>query len=231
VKPLDAACEGYRVPLKFRDQQVPRELIETLIAESRKVPYAFYLDPLHVYVATEPEIRNEIAEGCFNHPLVRTAPCVVVYTGYRYAAKEQEAILERLLETNQISIEEAERARQALELHFDISPAGIGWVGKLVGAPIMRLFTSMPQLPAVHKREYLTRQIMRSAMTFFWASESFGLNTKIVESYDEWRIKSALNIPWHHVVVSVMLVGYADKSKKMRSPVDLDEVIHWNKTS
>ncbi len=72
---------------------------------------------------------------------------------------------------------------------------------------------------------------MRSVMTFFWAAESNGLSAKIVESYDEWRIKRALNIPWHHIVVSVMLVGYAQDKSKTIAPVDLDEVVHWNKTS
>ena len=133
-------------------------------------------------------------------------------------------------------LDEAEKARHALELHFDVSPLGIGWIGKAIGAPLMHLFTAMPQLPAVHKREFLCRQVMRSVMTFFWAAESHDLSVKLVESYDEWRIKWALTIPWHHIVVSVMLVGYSDRENKQVSLQSLDEqslndTVHWNKPS
>ena len=72
---------------------------------------------------------------------------------------------------------------------------------------------------------------MRSVMTFFWAAESHSLSVKLIESYDEWRIKWAITIPWHHIVVSVMLVGYSDQENKQVPIQSLDDLVHWNKTS
>ncbi len=230
MKSLDEIIATHTEPLTFKNQPVPEELIATLINSSRVTPYAFYLQPTHYYVITEDAIKEKISKACFNSPLIKQAPLVVIFTGDRFAPKHQEAILDGALEEKELTVDQAEKARQALQLHFDVSPIGLGWLGKLLGAPIIRLFTTMPQIPAVHKREFLCRQVMRSVMTFFWAAESNGLNARIVESYDEWRIKWALNIPWHHIVVSVMLVGYAQDKGKTITPLDSSEVVHWNKT-
>lgn len=231
MKSLDAIISNYREPVSFRNQPVCKDLIATLLQASKVVPYAFHLQPTHYYVVDEEAVKESIARACFNQPLVKLAPAIIIFSADRFCARDQEAHLQAELEENTITVDEAEKARRALELHFDISPLGLGWLGKLVGGPILRLFTSMPQLPAIHKREFLTRQVMRSVMTCYWAAQSHGLASKILDTYDEWRIKRALNIPWHQIVVSVMLVGYAQEQGKVPAPVDLDEVVHWNKTS
>lgn len=231
MKSPSDVISNHREPLSFSNQPVSKDLIAELIQASKVVPYAFHLQPTHYYVVTEEAVKEGISKACFNQVLVRQTPAIIVFTGDRFCAKDQEAYLQNALEENTITIDDAEKARHALQLHFDISPLGFGWLGKLVGGPILRLFTPMPQLPAVHKREFLTRQVMRSVMTFFWAAESHGLNAKILESYDEWRMKRALNIPWHQIVVSVMLVGYSQERANTPAPIDLDEVVHWNKTS
>lgn len=228
MKSLDPVISSYREPLSYRNQEVSQDLLANIIQTSRVVPYAFYLDPTRYYVITDNVLKSSIWEACFKQPLVHEAPAIIVFTASRHADKEQEMQLDHALSEQAISIEEAERARHAKELHFDISPLGLGWFGKLIGAPFMRLFTTMPHLPAIHKREFLCRQVMRAVMTAFWEAESFGLNAKIVESYDEWKIKKALNIPWHNIVVSVMLVGYAEELGKTVSALSLDEVVHWN---
>lgn len=231
MKSLDAIITSYKRPLTFRNEVVSKDLIATLIQTSKVVPYAFHLQPTHYYVVTDEAVKEGIAKACFNQPLVKSAPAIIIFTGDRFCARAQEEHIETALEENTMTPDEAEKARRALQLHFDVSPLGLGWFGKLIGAPLIHLFTAMPQLPAVHKREFLTRQVMRSVMTFFWAAESHGLNAKIIESYDEWRIKWSLNIPWHQIVVSVMLVGYSQEQGSTLAPVDLDEVVHWNKTS
>lgn len=230
MRSLDAILSSHREPVSYRSQPVPKDLIETLLESSRRLQFAFYLQPTHYYVVTDDTVKEAIYKACFKQPLVRAAPAIIIFTGDRFAAREQEVLLDVALEENDISVDEAERERSARALHFDVSPLGLGWIGKLIGAPFMRLFTTMPQIPAVHKREFLTRQVMRSVMSFFWLAESHGLSPKIVDSYDEWRVKWALNIPWHQIVVSVMLVGYAQETKKISSPLTLDEVVHWNKT-
>ncbi len=217
--------DTYREPLSFKDEAVPEKVLRQLIFDSNILPYSFYLQPAHYFVATTLETRQKVWEAAFKQPIVLEAPALIVLTGDRFAAKEQEFYLDEELSLGNISPDEAERARGALKLHFDTSPLGIGWIGKLIGGPLLHLFTTMPQLPAVHKREFLTRQVMRSAMTLFWQASLMGLAPKIIDSYDEWRIKRALNIPWHHIVVSLMLIGYAKDEAKKRQSVRLDENI------
>ncbi len=231
MKSLDAIISSSREPLSFRSQLISKELIETIVESSRRLHFAFYLQPTQYYIVTDESVKEAVYKACFKQPIVKQAPVIVVFTGDRFAHNNQEYLLDSALEANELTVEEAESARTAAQLHFDVSPLGIGWLGKLIGAPLMRLFTTMPQLPAIHKREFLTRQVMRSVMSFFYMAESHGLNAKIVESYDEWRVKWALNIPWHQIVVSVMLVGYADETKKIPSALALEEVLHWNKTT
>lgn len=210
MKSLDATVADYREPTIFTNKPVATELIDTLLQTAKKVPEAFHLQPTHTTIITDQKQKDAICSACFNMSLVRQAPVIIIFSGDRFCAREQESQLLEALEENRITLDEADKARTALKLHFDTSPIGFGWLGKLIGAPILRLFTSMPQIPAVHKREFLTRQVMRSVMTFFWAGCSHELGIKLVESYDEWRIKWALNIPWHHIIVSVMLVGYTE---------------------
>ncbi len=217
--------DTWREPLSYKDEAVPEKVLRQLIMDSNVVPYAFYLQPAHYFVATATDTKQKVWEAAFKQPRILEAPAIIVITGDRFCAKEHEFYLDTELGSGNISPEEAERARGAVKLHFDTSPLGIGWIGKLIGGPLIHLFTTMPQLPAVHKREFLTRQVMKSTMTLFWQAHSMGLSPKIIDSYDEWRIKRALNIPWHHIVVSLMLVGYAKSEAKKRVSVTLEENI------
>ncbi len=231
MKSLDAIISESREPLSFRSQLISKELIETIVESSRRLHFAFYLQPTNYYIVTDESLKEAIYKACFKQPIVKQAPAIVIFTGDRFAHKDKEYLLDKALEAGEITTAEAETTQTALELHFDVSPLGLGWFGKLVGAPLMRLFTTMPQIPAIHKREFLTRQVMKSVMSFYWAAESHGLSAKIVESYDEWRVKWAVHIPWHQIVVSVMLVGYAEETRKIPAPLALEEVVHWNKTT
>jgi len=219
VKSFDTRLE----PLSYKDEALPEHVLKQLALDSTILPCAFYLQPTHIYIAQSADVKDKLFEAAFKQPLVKQAPAIIVFTGDRFVAKGQDAALDEELAVGNITVDEAERARQAAKLHFDVSPLGMGWLGKLVAAPIMHIFTTMPQLPAIHKREFLTRQVMRSFMTLFWQAHSMGLSPKIVDSYDEWRIKRALNIPWHQIVVSCMLLGYAKSEEKKRNSVTLDE--------
>lgn len=227
MKSLDTAISAYREPLTYSDEKVPEELLKKLLNASRQLPYAFYLQPTRYHIVTEQ--NDGLYNACFKQPLVKQAPAIIIFTADRLAAKDAETLLDQALAANEISIEDAEQARSAITMHFEVSPLGLGWLGKLVGAPLLRLFTAMPQLACVHKREFLTRQVMRSVMSFLFHAQAEGLSCKIIDNFDEWRVKTSLNIPWHQIVVSVMSVGYAKKYEKVVTPVSLDEVIYWNK--
>lgn len=229
MKSLDDLLSRYEVPKSYRQEPIAQDTIYTLIQSARQVRGAFHLEPTHYFIITDEEEKAKVCSACFKMPLVRKAPCIVVFTGDRFAVKDHEAILDQELEDNSISVDEAERLRQAVSFHFDTSPIGIGWIAKCLGAPLMRLFTSMPRMPAVHKREWLTNQVMRTCMTCFWAAISHNLSPRLVDSFDEWRLKWALSIPWHHVVVSVMLVGYAEESVLLKPKLTLDDIVHWKK--
>ena len=47
--------------------------------------------------------------------------------------------------------------------------------------------------------------------------------------YDEWRLKAECGIPWNHIVVSVVALGHIGEEGPIASPLNIDEVIHWQK--
>lgn len=230
MKSLDACISSHTQVRSYRQENLSQDLISTLVQASRNVPYSFHLQPTHYYVITDAALKEKICKYSFNKPLVLEAPAIVIFTGNRFAAKEHEYILDQELEHGVITVEEAERLRLAVSLHFDTKPLGMGWIGKSIGGPLLHLFSTMPQLPCVHKREWLAKQVMRSVMTFYWAAESHNLSPYLLDSYDEWRIKWAVNIPWNHSIVACMLLGYSQDRAKSYVPFALDDQLSWNKS-
>lgn len=220
---------SYRPTVHFHPDPIAPEIIEKLIEYSHLVPTDWNLQPAHYFIVTRAETKKKIWKACLRQPKVLEAPAVVVFSASRKASKQLEPIIDQELEAGSISIEQSDTLRENVKMLFDTNPCGLGWVAKSLFTPLLRLFTPMPTLPAVHKRQWLTDQVMRNATLFWYGALATGLAADWINVYDEWRIKRALGLPWHHVVVAVMVVGHAaDQSvKKVRLPIG--DVLHWNK--
>lgn len=219
-----------RKTIHFSEEPVPDEAVLALIRASYSVPTHFNLRPAHFWVVTDKEQKSKLLKICLNNNYVIEAPAIIVFSASRYVtANQREAEIDNKLEAGALSVSQAESLEQQMNMYFDVSPIGLGWFGKLLATPILRLFTDMPQLACIHKREWLTRQVMRNAALFWFCAQDAGYSAEFIEMYDEWRLKAELGMPWHHIIVSVIALGYPQEQGPSIAETGIDEVIHWNK--
>jgi nitroreductase len=111
-------------------------------------------------------------------------------------------------------------------LAFGTGPAGIGWLWKATLPGLRRVALPTPELPAVHRRYWLAKQVSLSAMVFMLAATAAGLGTCPMEGFDEARVRKILRIPAYIVVVVVIPVGYSADGEVKRSRMPLERFVH-----
>src|SRR4029077_1274658 len=101
------------------------------------------------------------------------------------------------------------------------------FLAKALFSPLLRLITPLPLLPAVHKRYWLTKQVMLAATTFQQAAKAANLSCEPIQGFDEGRIRKILGIPWNFVVPVIMAVSKTaplEASPKL----PLEDFVHLN---
>lgn len=224
---VEGVLAAYRPTTSFSQVPVSQEIIINLIEQVKKVPTQFNLQPAHYWIITDPEQKKRLWKACLKNQHVLDASALIVFSASRYVASEnKEVVIDQELECGNITVSQAEALESGIKMSFDTAPCGLGWLGKLIATPLMRLFTAMPQLACIHKKQWLTSQVMRNATLFWYAANEAGLAAEFVDMYDEWRIKLELAMPWHHVVVSACVVGYAEQRGPKKTELDTEELLH-----
>jgi nitroreductase len=160
---------------------------------------------------------------------VREAPVVVVLSGDKHAARSHFVdTLRRDVDEGCVNDEYANLLRRVVPLAFGTGPAGAGWLWKACLVPAARMMRPIPSIPAVHRRYWVTKQVMLCAMVLMLAAESAGLATVPMEGFDEGRVRRILRIPRSHVVPVVIPIGYAKGEKLTKTRLPLDRVMHRN---
>jgi len=217
-----------RATRKFKSDQIPEEVLERLLRVSQRTPSGYNLQPIHFYVVKEKKNKEAILKPCMRQQAVHSAPAVILFAADRNAAKEHfEKVSLQDQEVGAITEQERENYRLFVDMSFSHKPLGMGWVAKAFFAPLLRLLSPTPRLPAVYKREWLATHVGLSAMTFMLAAESSGLATCPIASFDERRLKKALSIPRRFVVPLIVAVGYPESRPARRSRLPLEDIVHW----
>jgi nitroreductase len=212
---------------RFRSDPLPDELITQLIECARAAPSTCNLQPVHYFITQDEEKKKRIRRACLNLKELKDAPVLVAFSADRkVVTHNMEDVLDAEFENDAMTDEEEEKTRLFLKFNFDQGLLGITWLAKLLASPLIRLFTPLPLLPAVHKRYFLAKEAMLPAMNFMIAAEAAGLATCYVDILDEWRVRRILGIPWTHIVPVVIAVGYPDELKPKATKIDFDEVVH-----
>lgn len=181
-------------------------------------------------IATRPELKAALHRACLHQSQILEAPAIVVFAGDRDVARNNfEKVMAMEREAGAMDSRYEGLLRKFVPLAFGTGPAGLGWLGKALLVPAMRLFAPTPEVPAVHRRYWLAKQVSLSAMTFMLAAQAAGLATVPMEGFDEGRVRRALGLPRSMVVVLLVPVGYpapeAENLKKTRLP--LEDLVHW----
>ena len=123
----------------------------------------------------------------------------------------------------------ADQMRGLVSLSFGQGPLGLGWLWKALLSPIIRLFAPLFDLPAVHKKLWLTRQASLSAMTFMLAAQAAGLSTVPMEGFCPRRFAKILRLPPQHEPILVVPVGYTATPNLRKTRLPLDELLHYDR--
>ncbi len=231
--PLDAferLVRNRRATRHFRPGPIDRALLDRLVEIARWAPSGYNLQPTHFVVVIDPLTREKLAAACMGQDPVREVPAVIVVTGARRVAAEHfEAVLQMDRASGATSDAYAAALRKYVPLSFSKGFLGVGWLWKATLLPIVRLFTPVPSIPAVHNSYWLAKQTMLSAMNLMLAAEAAGLSTLPMEGFDEARVRRALGIPASQVVTLVIAIGYgiAPLGEKTRLP--LDRILHHDR--
>jgi nitroreductase len=220
-------CSARRATRAFRPDPIDEKILLELLKCAQTAPSGFNLQPTHFFVVQDHEKKSALLKACLNQQQIIDAPAVVVFTGDRRVVENNlEAMIGDEYLNGTMNEKMEKRLRRNVKLNFD-NGFGFVWLGKLLGAPLLRLFTPMPTLPAVHKRFWLAKQVMMPAMNFMLAAEAAGLATSPIEGFDEWRVKRCLGIPMSHIVPIVIAVGFGAEEALKKSRLPLEEVAHF----
>ena len=227
LETVERITRGRRATRHFRADPIPVGLLERLVDAARWAPSGYNLQPTHFVLVTDADTRKRLCPACMAQAPIREAPAVLVLAGDgRVADRHFEDVLAMDRQAGATSPEYETLLRRVVPLAFSRGPAGFGWLWKTTLLPIVRLFRPIPDLPAVHKTFWLTKQVMLCAMNFMLLAESAGLSTLPMEGFDERRVKKVLGIPRCHVVPVVIAVGYASAAMPPKTRVPLERVLH-----
>lgn len=211
----------------FLPDPVPTEVIDQLLEAARWSPSGYNLQPVHFVVVTDPDKRQALRKASMNQRQVSEAPAVVVFVADRHVAKRHtERVLAMEVETG--AADETYRAlmRKFIGLAFATGPVGLNWVWKALLAPPMRLFVSIPALPAVHRRYWLGKQVGLSAMNLLLAAHAAGLAGCPMEGFDSRRVAKVLNLPRGLEPMLIVPLGYPARTDLKKTRLPLAELVH-----
>lgn len=213
----------------FRTDPIADNEIKRLLDIAHWSPSGYNLQPTHFFVVTENEIKEKLVEACFNQKQVLYAPATVVFTGDRKVVENQfKKTVSLDKEANAINEKYEQILNSFVPLAFSHKPMGMGWVWKACLLPFVRFFRPVPSMPAVHKRYWLTKQVMLSAMIFMLAAEAAGYATVPMEGFDESRVRKILNIPSTHIIPVLIPVGYSADGELKKTRLPIDDLVHFN---
>jgi nitroreductase len=227
---FEALARQRRSVRNFKPDPLPEGLLERLLDAARWAPSGYNLQPTHFYVVTNSAIKPDLRIACMDQRQITEAPATVVFLGDRRVASNN---FEQMLRSEEEAGILHPKYRASLEkyvpLAFDTGPLGFGWLWKATLPSVRRLALPTPELPAIHRRFWLAKQVSLSAMVFMLAAAAAGAGTCPMEGFDENRLKRVLGIPAHMLVVMVVPVGYSADGELKRSRLPLEAILHRNK--
>lgn len=228
LEQFESLAKSRRSVRHFTDQPVSRELLTRLLEIAHWAPSGYNLQPTHFLVVTEAATKERLCHACMDQAQIREAGAVVVFAGDRRVVESNfERVLAADREAGGIDERYEGLLRKVIPLAFGHGPAGFGWLWKATLLPLVRLARPIPSMPAIHKRYWLTKQVLLTAMNFMLAARAAGLGTVPMEGFDEGRVKRVLGIPRHWIVPLVIPVGYPAEQKLTKTRLPVEERIHW----
>jgi nitroreductase len=217
-----------RATRHFQATPPDRKVVERLLRIAQWAPSGFNLQPTRFVVVEDRSLRPALRRACMDQAQLEEAPFVVIFAGDRRAYENHfDAILSQERAAGTITESYAAHLRRIVPLMFGQGPAGLGWLWKAVLIPLVRRFRPLPEMIAVHKRFWIAKQVMLSAMNFMLAAQAAGLNTSPMEGFDTGRLRKVLRLPRSLEPIVVVALGYGDPVLASKTRLPLEHVTSW----
>lgn len=227
---FEALAKTRRSTRHFLGDPIPEGILERLLECARWAPSGYNLQPLHVITVTDKALKERLAYASMDQAQVREAPVVTVFCGdLKVHRSNFEEMVAMEKEAGCISEEYEAKLRKFVPLAFEKGPVGLNWLWKKTLPPFMRCFTRIPDLPAVHTKRWLSKQVSLAAMNFMLAAHSAGLATVPMEGFDERRVRGVVGLPKSIFPVMIIPVGFdRDGGNHRKTRFELNRIIHRN---
>jgi nitroreductase len=216
-----------RAVRKFKSDPLPEGTLDRLLDAARWAPSGYNLQPTHFVVITDPRIKARVRIACMGQRQIEEAPATVVFAGDRRVVSNNfRKMMQHEEEAGALHPGYKASLEKFVPLAFKTGPAGIGWLWKATLPRLRRVAMPTPELPAIHRRFWLAKQVSLSAMVFMLAATAAGLGTCPMEGFDEARVRKILGIPAYMVLVVIIPVGYSADGALKRSRIPLGHIVH-----
>lgn len=230
LEDFEKLAKSRRSVRRFSPTPIPDGLLPRLLDAARWAPSGYNLQPTHFTVVTDPELKKKLRPACLFQRQVMEAPAVVVFSGDRKVCDHNlEEMLRAEMSIGATNEQYAAMTHKYVGLAFGQGPLGLGWLLKVAVIPIVRMFKPTPELPAVFKKNWVTKQVMLAAMNFMLAAKAAGLDTVPMEGFDAGRVRRILNLPAAHEIPVIIPVGFAPDEKRLKTRLPLEAMTHLNR--
>ena len=163
----------------YRDESIPREDLEEILAEVSLAPSAFNAQPWRFVVVESAEVREQLAAAAYNQRQVRSAPAVIVlYTDMAETLRTVDEILHP-------GMDDAKRdsARSAF----------------------LRIFGQQSE---ADREAWGAAQGHIALGYLLLAAAAHGYETSPMAGFDAERVKTLLNLPANARVPAIVAIGH-----------------------
>ena len=206
---------------KFSNKPVEEKLLVEVLEAANRAPSPYNLQPWSFILVRDSDVKAIIRGIALNQAHVEEAPVViVVLADLNFWKSGYPELLDVALADGSISPDKATRYRKNIQLLFDLGPFNCFGISKAIATHFRRYFKPTPHIPCSmgEVRAYVTAQTMLAVSTLLIAAKSLELDTCLVESFDESRLKKLLGVPANLIVPVIIPIGYAlDEDKNTRS--------------
>jgi nitroreductase len=224
-----ALTRSRRSTRHFRPDPISEDLLAEILECTRWAPSGYNLQPTHIVIVTAESLKKALFKPCMQQVQVLEAPAIAIFTGDTQVVSHNfSRVMAADLEIGAINNQYLKQLTSMINLAFAEGPWGLQRWGKLLLAPIARLFTPIPSIPAVDKKYWLAKQVALSSMVFMLAAHAAGLASVPMEGFDEQRVRQVLKIPSHQIVVLVVPFGYPTSNTLKKSRLPLADLVHYN---
>lgn len=203
-----------------RNKNIPDDVMADILSTAQRAPTGYNMQPYKIVVVSNPEKRDELAEGFLggNVRRVREAPVTVIFL----ADLEPARLLPKVLELGR---------KQGLPQDFlnTVPPSILGLTapGRFGGPRALNLATSalspLTPLPVLSDVEsWSFKNTMLVAQQMMLAASSHGVSSSPMEGFDSRRILQTLKVPitdWARYAVPLAIsLGYDTDSETGKVP-------------